>query len=114
MIDPRGTVNSVSTSQRKRKTRYQSLASSPVPQVDGDVRQLSIKSEPYPSLEPEPFHEPEPSFEPKHVYEPEPEPSLEPEPELQPSLEPGLNLNLNLKLCLTPSMKQNLRNIFEF
>ena len=82
MIDPRGIVNPVSTSQRKRKPRSQSLASSPIPQVDGDDRHLSIESEPDPSLEPEPFHEPEPSFE------PELEPSLEPEPDHAPEPSP--------------------------
>ncbi len=86
MIDTRGTVNSASTSQRKRKIRSQSLASSPIPQVDGDNRHLSIESEPDPTLEPEPDSslEPEPSLEPETVHEPEPEPSLEPEPDHEP------------------------------
>ena len=96
VIDPRGTVNPVSTSQRKRKTRSQSLASSPIPQVDGDDRQ-SIESEPYPSLEPEPLHEPEPSFEPEPVYEPEPEPSLEPEPDHEPEPSPESKLEPSLE-----------------
>ena len=56
VIDPRGTVNPVSTSKRRRKTRSQSLASSPIPQVDGDYRHLSFESEPDPSIELEPFH----------------------------------------------------------
>ena len=92
MIDPKGTVNSVSAPQRKRKTRSQSLASSPIPQVDGDDRHLSIESEPDPSLEPEPVYEPEPepSLEPEPDHEPEPSHEAEPslESELEPILEP--------------------------
>ena len=97
VIDPRGTVNPVSTSQRKRKTRSQSLASSPIPQVDGDDRHLSIESERDPNLEPEPFHEPEPSFEPEPVHEPEPEPSLETEPDHEPEPSPESNLEPSLE-----------------
>ena len=83
-IDLRGTVNFVSTFQRKRKTKFQSRASSP--QVDGDDRHLNIESEPDPSLEPEPVYEfePEPSLE--------PEPDHEPEPSLESELEPSLEL----------------------
>ena len=89
MIDPRGTVvNPVSTSKRRRKTRSQSLASSPIPQVDGDYRHLSFESEPDPSIEPELFHEPEPSFEPAPVHKPDPERSLEPELDLEPEPSP--------------------------
>ena len=90
MIDPRETANSVSNSQRKRKTRSQSLASSPIPQVDGDDRHLSIKSEPDPSLEPEPSFEPELSLEPEPNHEPEPSHESEPSPEseLEPEPEP--------------------------
>ena len=73
------------TSYRKRKTRSQSLVSSPIPQLDGENRHESseYEIEPYPDSNPYSEPEAEPETEP-HPH-PEPNPVPVPEPERRPT-----------------------------
>ena len=75
------------TSHKKRKTRSQSLVSSPIPQLDGENRHKfsECEIEPYPDSNPDSEPEAEPETEPHPHPEPEPNPVPVPEPERRPT-----------------------------
>ena len=87
MIPPNIEETSNSTSHKKRKTRFQSLVSSPIPQLDGENRHESseYEIEPYPDSNPGSEPEAEPETEPHRRPEPETDPVPVPEPERRPT-----------------------------
>ena len=75
---------------------------------------LKLNPELGPFPEPESYHEPGPKLNPE--LGPCPEPEFYHEPESYHDIEPESvhEAEPSLELCFTPSMKQNLRDIFEF